>query len=82
MVLSLWCQKQTRNFAVETVEIPSTQESSHVEVTNNVDAHHFPRYQGYCHFELITHGKRVNQTYFAEIWKRLHEAVCRKRPEL
>jgi hypothetical protein len=32
--------------------------------------------------ELIQQGKTVNQAYNVKILKRLHEAVCRKRPEL
>jgi len=34
--------------AMETADIPMTQESSHVEITNEDNAHHFLRYQGYC----------------------------------
>jgi hypothetical protein len=34
------------------------------------------------HFEFIPQGQRVNQAYYMEILKRLHEAVRRKRPEL
>jgi len=40
MVLSI-PQKQAKKFALETANIPTTQESSHVEVTNEDSAHHF-----------------------------------------
>jgi hypothetical protein len=45
-------------------------------------AHHFLRYQGTAHFEFIPQGHTVNQAYYVEIVKQLHEAVCRKRPEM
>jgi hypothetical protein len=35
---------------METVDIPTTQENSHVEITNENNAHHFLRCQGYCSF--------------------------------
>jgi hypothetical protein len=48
----MWClnmiRKQTTNFAIETAGIPTTQESSHVEVRDEDNAHHFLRYLGYC----------------------------------
>jgi hypothetical protein len=34
------------------------------------------------HFKLIPQGQTVNQAYYAETLKQLHEAVCRKGPEL
>jgi hypothetical protein len=34
------------------------------------------------HFEFIPHGQMVNQAYYVEILKWLHEVVRRKRPEL
>jgi hypothetical protein len=34
------------------------------------------------HFEFITQDRTVNQVYYVEILKRLHEAVSRKNPEL
>jgi hypothetical protein len=34
------------------------------------------------HYEFISQGQTVNQAYYMEMLKRLHEAVRRKRPEL
>jgi hypothetical protein len=34
------------------------------------------------HFEFIPQAQIVDQTYYVEILKRLHEAVSRRRPEL
>jgi hypothetical protein len=33
---------------LETADIPMTQQSSHVEITNEDNAHHVLPYQGYC----------------------------------
>jgi hypothetical protein len=33
------------------------------------------------HFEFIPQGQTVNQVYYVEIWKWLHEAAHRKRPK-
>jgi len=63
-----------------TSDIHTTQESSHVEITNEDNAHHFIRYQGFC--SLIPHGQTVNQAYYVEILEWLIEAVRRKMPEL
>jgi hypothetical protein len=38
--------------------------------------------EGTFHFEFIQQGQTVNETSYAEILKRLREAVSRKRPEL
>jgi hypothetical protein len=38
--------------------------------------------KGSVHFELIPQSQTVNQAYYLEIWKKLHEAVHRERPEL
>jgi hypothetical protein len=37
--------------------------------------------RGVVHFEFVQQGITVNQAYYVEILKWLHEAVCRKRPE-
>jgi hypothetical protein len=38
--------------------------------------------KGTAHFEFTPQGQSVNQAYYVEILKRLHEAVRRKRPEI
>jgi hypothetical protein len=38
--------------------------------------------KGTVYFEFIPHSQTVNQAYYVEILKRLHEAVRRKRPKL
>jgi hypothetical protein len=69
--------------AMETTDIPTTQDGSHVEITNEDDAHHLLRYQRYCvHFEFIPRSQTVNQAYYVKIFTRLRETVRRKRPEL
>jgi len=39
---------------METVDIPMTQESTHVKITNEDNAHHILWYHGYFHFEFIS----------------------------
>jgi len=48
MVFSILSQKQTTKFATETVDSSTTYGSSHVEITNEDNAHHSAKYQGYC----------------------------------
>jgi len=36
------------NFLIETDDFPTTQEGSHVEITNEDTVHYFLQYQGYC----------------------------------
>jgi hypothetical protein len=47
MVLSIWFWKQRTEFVMEIADVPMTQESSHVEITNEDKAHHFLRYEEY-----------------------------------
>jgi len=49
--------------------------SSHVEITNESNAHHFLWYQGIVHFELISQGHTVNWPYYVQTLKRLPEAL-------
>jgi hypothetical protein len=58
MVLSVWFQKQIIKFDMETVYIPTTHASSHVEITNEDYVHHFLRYQGY--YSIWIHSTRLN----------------------
>jgi hypothetical protein len=44
-------------FAKETANIPTTQESSRVEVTSEENVCHFLRYQEYFHFEFTPQGQ-------------------------
>jgi hypothetical protein len=67
---------------METANICMTQESLHVEMTNEDNAHDFLQHQGIIHFEFIPQGKTLNQAYCSGILKQLHGAVHRKRPEL
>jgi hypothetical protein len=41
MVLSTWFQKQTTEFVMEMADIPTTQETLNVKITNDGNAHHF-----------------------------------------
>jgi hypothetical protein len=53
--------------------------SSHVEITNEDNAHHFLPYQGYYRsLRIHPQGQTVNEAHYAEVLKRLHEAVRRK----
>jgi len=38
--------------------------------------------KGLVHFEFVSQGETVNQRFYLEVLKRLHDAVRRKRPEL
>jgi len=60
---------------METAEIPMTQGSSHVEITNKDTIHHFFAINGTIHFEFIPHGHTMNQANCVEILKRLCESM-------
>jgi len=47
MVLLVWSQKWMTKFAMETTNIPTTQENLHVKITNEASAHHLLLYHGY-----------------------------------
>jgi hypothetical protein len=66
---------------MQTVNIPTAQESSHVEITYEDSAHHFFTVKG-IYSEFIPQGPTVNQADDVAIFKRLFKAVPRKRPEL
>jgi hypothetical protein len=38
--------------------------------------------KGIVHYKFIPQGQTVNHAYYMERLKQLHEAVCRKRPQL
>jgi hypothetical protein len=81
MVLSTRSGKQITNSAMGTADIPTTQESSHVEMTDEDNAHSISRVL--VHFEFISQGRKINQAYssYVEILKRLQEVMLRKRHE-
>jgi len=59
--------------------------SSHVEIINEENAHHFLRYQEYC--SRCIHSTRptnrpTDRTHYVEMLKWLREVVRRKRAEL
>jgi hypothetical protein len=49
-VINMILKANNKVFAMETADIPTTQESLHVKITNEYNDHHFLRYQGYCSF--------------------------------
>jgi hypothetical protein len=66
---------------METADIPMTQFSFCVEITNEDSAYHLLRYQGYC--SLWIHFTRPNnQANYLQILKRLREAVRRMNFEI
>jgi hypothetical protein len=68
---------------METTDIPTSQESSHVEITNEYSAHHLLRHRGYSSLWIHQKTKQSTKlTMSVEIMKRLREAVSTKRPNL
>jgi len=64
---------------METADILLTQENLHVKITETMIVF---KSKDIGHFEFIPQGQTVNQGYYMEILKQLHEGVCRKRPQL
>jgi hypothetical protein len=50
-------KNKRQNFAMERVDIPTTQEISHVEITNEGNAHHFFHINGIFDFEFVTQDR-------------------------
>jgi hypothetical protein len=48
---------------------PQTQESLHVKIMNEDNAHCFFDIKGIVHFEFIPQGQTVDQAYYVEIMK-------------
>jgi hypothetical protein len=62
---------------METADIPTTQESSHVvEITDEDNAHQFD-IKGTVHFKFPLQSQTVNQAYYVEILKRLRKTMPR-----
>jgi hypothetical protein len=62
------------NMILKADKISTTQESPHVKTTQENSAHHFLQYQ------FIPQGQSTRPN--VEIFQSLHEAACRKSPEL
>jgi hypothetical protein len=74
--------KSNNKSPMETADIPVTQDSSHVEITNEDNAITFFHITGTVHSEFIPQGQTVHEAYYVEMLKRLREAVRREKPEL
>jgi hypothetical protein len=62
--------KANTQFAMEIADIPSTQTSSHAEITNGDIAHHF--------FQSSLQGQVVNEAYHMEMLKRPRKGMGRE----
>jgi len=83
IVLSIWWSQQTTKLAMETTDIPPTQGSSHVGITNEDSALHILRYQGHCTLWIHFTRPYSQPSLLCEgVLKRFPETVCRKRPEI
>jgi hypothetical protein len=65
MVLLIWSRKQNTKFSVETTDIPTIQESSHVEITHKYSTHHF-QYQVYV--EVLKRLHEAVRRKRPELW--------------
>jgi hypothetical protein len=61
--------KENTKFATETANIPTTQERSHIKITNETMLITFLNIKGTVHFEFIPQDQTVNQIYHVEILK-------------
>jgi hypothetical protein len=82
-----WCfryepESKMTKFAMETIYIPKTQESSHTEITNEEQCSSLSLISRLFHFEFIPQGQTVNQAYYVEILKRLCESLPRQSRQL
>jgi hypothetical protein len=56
-------------------------ESLHVKSQMKTMFVNFSDIRGIIHFKFMLQGQTVDQAYYVEILKQLHEAVCRRMPE-
>jgi hypothetical protein len=60
MALATWSRKRTTKFAMKMVDISTTQETLHIEVTNEENPHYFLQYQENVHFAFTSQGQSTN----------------------